>query len=107
MEWDKAPVELEMMLKKASQEIAASSGTSEKPAHKEHAPPPKPSKVSKWIMFPLVASMYDIHRSTLLTSHYTAPLTTHTIGFMFMCIFWAIGNLTILIHRLWEGGSKI
>jgi hypothetical protein len=99
LEWDKARVELYMMLKKATQESAASSGTSEKPAYKEHGPQPTPSKVPKWFMFPFIASML-MYLGLIYYLTYTAPLTTYTIGSMFTCTFWVIINLAILIHRL-------
>jgi hypothetical protein len=96
---DKLLVEYALMLKKASQDIAASSGTSRKPDYKEHAPPPKPSKVPKWVMFSFIASML-IFIGLVYYVTYTAPLTTFTIGFMFVCICFAIGNLILFIHRL-------
>ena len=56
MNMEKTRIELEVIRKKASQENAVSSGTVQKPDYKEHAPPPKPSRVSKWFRVSLFAS---------------------------------------------------
>ncbi len=95
---DKTLVELYMTLKKAGQDIAASSGTIQKPAYKEDAPP-KPSKLSKWFLFLLIASIL-INIGMLHYLTYTAPLTTYTIGSMLISTFWVIVITIILVHRL-------
>lgn len=94
-------LELEIMRKKASQENVASTGSGKKPTYNEHAPPPKPSKVSKWFIVSLSASTL-IYLGLLHYLTYTGSFSTYTLGFMFICVFWAVVNVIIFVHRLLE-----